>query len=202
MVSRRVLSVVFAAAISVSGRASFAQEAEPSPWGYLYVFRTMHLFPLTLDESRIGRLTENEIVLTSERVSRRHAAVRRTENGAELVDVELPHAPHAVAAWRPPTAVVAPQKAPSVSCWQPRQSASSTTAAARTRRRGGAADLHRLTGEVTDVADHGTMVNRPPDIGRNRSKCLWSRVRIVRVAWRAASVTMLASAAPISARSG
>jgi hypothetical protein len=87
MVSLRVLALVFATATSLSVPPSFGQETPTEPWGYLYVFRTMHLVPLTLEESRIGRLPENEVVLTSERVSRRHAALRRTGDRIELLDV-------------------------------------------------------------------------------------------------------------------
>lgn len=60
---------------------------EAPAWGYLYAFRTLRLYPLVEAESGIGRLTENEVVLTSPRVSRRHAAVRRAEGGATFLDV-------------------------------------------------------------------------------------------------------------------
>jgi FHA domain len=71
--------------------AARPQEASPAPaaepWGYLFEPSTMQLFPLTLDESHIGRLAENDVVLGSPRVSRRHAVLRRTEEGVELTDV-------------------------------------------------------------------------------------------------------------------
>lgn len=83
MLSRAVSTLAFVLAISGAAAADSSQE----PFGYLYLFRTMHLVPLTVDESRIGRLPENEIVLTSERASRRHAVLRRGEGGVEVVDV-------------------------------------------------------------------------------------------------------------------
>lgn len=64
------------------------QEAtEEKPWGYVYVFRSLRAYPLTGEDNRLGRLPENEIPLTSPRVSRRHAAIRRTDDGIELFDV-------------------------------------------------------------------------------------------------------------------
>ncbi len=44
-------------------------------------------FPCTLDESSIGRLPDNTVVLTSTRVSRRHAEIKRSGDTVELVDV-------------------------------------------------------------------------------------------------------------------
>ncbi len=78
---------LFAAATSGACLPSFAQEPSAEPWGYLFFFRTQKLFPLTLDESAVGRLSEGAVVLTSPRVSRRHAVVRRSGEGVELVDV-------------------------------------------------------------------------------------------------------------------
>lgn len=65
------------------------QEAtEEKPWGYVYVFRSLRAYPLMGGEdNRLGRLPENQISLTSPRVSRRHAVIRRTDEGIELVDV-------------------------------------------------------------------------------------------------------------------
>ena len=60
---------------------------EEKPWGYVYVFRSLRAYPLTGENNRLGRLPENEISLTSPRVSRRHAAFRRTDEGIELFDV-------------------------------------------------------------------------------------------------------------------
>ncbi|MGH9337104.1 MAG: FHA domain-containing protein, partial [Vicinamibacteria bacterium] len=84
-----------AAALSFAPLSSFGQAPpDPSPgprgsepWGYLYFFRTLQLYPLALEENAIGRLQESEIVLTSPRVSRRHAVVRRDAEGIELHDV-------------------------------------------------------------------------------------------------------------------
>ncbi|HXV60752.1 MAG TPA: FHA domain-containing protein [Vicinamibacteria bacterium] len=57
------------------------------PWGYVWVFRTAKLYSLGADEIRIGRLTENDVVLTSPMVSRRHAAIRHKDGGSELIDI-------------------------------------------------------------------------------------------------------------------
>lgn len=78
------LRVVLFAAATSSALPAFSQEA---PWSYLYFIRTQKLFPLTLDESTIGRLAESDVVLTSPRVSRRHAVVRRSGEEVELLDV-------------------------------------------------------------------------------------------------------------------
>jgi len=80
---------LFAATTSSAGFSALAQAPpEPAePWGYLYFIRTQRLFPLTLEESAIGRLPENDVVLASTRVSRRHAVVRKSAEGIELVDV-------------------------------------------------------------------------------------------------------------------
>ena len=59
----------------------------PEPLGYLYAFRTLRVYALTSDHSRIGRLPENEVALSSARVSRRHAAIRRTDTGVVFVDI-------------------------------------------------------------------------------------------------------------------
>ena len=65
-----------------------AQEAtEEKAWGYVYVYRSLRAYPLTGEDNRLGRVPENEITLTSPRVSRRHAAIRRTDKGIELFDV-------------------------------------------------------------------------------------------------------------------
>ena len=63
------------------------EATEEKPWGYVYVFRSLRAYPLTGEDNRLGRLPENDIALTSPRVSRRHAAIRRTDEGIELVDV-------------------------------------------------------------------------------------------------------------------
>ncbi len=61
--------------------------ASEDAWGYLLELETMRLYPLTVEESRIGRLRENNIRLTSTRVSRRHAVIRKTAEGTALEDV-------------------------------------------------------------------------------------------------------------------
>ncbi|GMR24562.1 MAG: hypothetical protein BMS9Abin37_3122 [Acidobacteriota bacterium] len=69
-------------------RPVVAQEAsEEKPWGYVYVFGSPHAYPLTGEEIHLGRLSGNEIMLTSPRVSRRHATIRRTDEGIEVLDV-------------------------------------------------------------------------------------------------------------------
>lgn len=62
-------------------------ESSGEPWGYLYATRTLHLYELEGDTSTIGRRTSNDVVLTSTRVSRSHAEIRRGESGVEIVDV-------------------------------------------------------------------------------------------------------------------
>jgi pSer/pThr/pTyr-binding forkhead associated (FHA) protein len=82
--------LLLAAAASTAGSSALAQ-APPEgaePWGYLYFTRTQKLFPLTLEENSIGRLPENDVVLVSTRVSRRHAVVRnKGAEGVAVVDV-------------------------------------------------------------------------------------------------------------------
>ncbi len=59
---------------------------EDENWGYLWNLRTMRLHALTGTSVTIGRLLESDIVLNEERVSRRHAAIRRSANRVELAD--------------------------------------------------------------------------------------------------------------------
>ena len=80
---RRFIFVLIAVALA---SPALAQDP-PEPWGYVYVFRTLRLYALTADDSRIGRLSENQVALTSERVSRRHAAIRNTDSGVVFVDI-------------------------------------------------------------------------------------------------------------------
>jgi hypothetical protein len=72
---------------SSASSSSFGEQRNENAWGYVYAFRTLRLYPLVDDDSRIGRLSENDVVLTSARVSRRHGAIRRVEGGYEFVDV-------------------------------------------------------------------------------------------------------------------
>ena len=86
----RFLPIFLLAAAASSAVSSALAQAPPEPaepWGYLYFIRTQRLFPLALEESSIGRLAENDIVLSSTRVSRRHAVVRKKADRVELVDV-------------------------------------------------------------------------------------------------------------------
>jgi len=80
-------SLAFVAGGAFAQEAGAPETAEDGPWGYVYVFRSLRAYPLTGDDNRLGRLPENDVTLTSNRVSRRHAAIRKTDNGIELVDV-------------------------------------------------------------------------------------------------------------------
>jgi len=89
-----IRSVAFASIVFLASgaypreRLVAVQEAtEEKPWGYIYVYRALRAYPLTEEDNRLGRLPENEITLTSPRVSRRHAVIRRTDKGIELFDV-------------------------------------------------------------------------------------------------------------------
>lgn len=67
-----------------------AQEA----WGYLWVARTMQVYPLTEDVIRVGRLTTSDVVLPHPMVSRRHLEIRRTENGVVVTDLRSTNGTH------------------------------------------------------------------------------------------------------------
>lgn len=75
------------AGVVQQGRPAVETAPADAPWGYVYAFRTLRTFPLVGEVNRIGRLPENQIALTSPRVSRRHGMIRRTEEGVEFVDV-------------------------------------------------------------------------------------------------------------------
>lgn len=81
----RTIAVALGLLWAMAGTPALAQDEDP--WGYLYSFRTLRLFELTGEELRIGRLPGNDVVLTSPRVSRRHAAIRQTGEGPEFLDV-------------------------------------------------------------------------------------------------------------------
>jgi len=55
-------------------------------WGYLWDLRTMRLHPLAGTSVTIGRLAQSDIVLSEEKVSRRHAEIRRNGDGIVLLD--------------------------------------------------------------------------------------------------------------------
>ena len=80
---RRFIFVLIAVTLTAPARA----QDPPEPWGYVYAFRTLRVYALTGDDSRIGRLPENEVALSSERVSRRHAAIHKTDTGVVFVDI-------------------------------------------------------------------------------------------------------------------
>ena len=73
--------------LSVALAASASAQDPPKPWGYVYAFRTHRVYALTGDDTRLGRLPENDVALSSARVSRRHAAIRKTEAGVVFVDI-------------------------------------------------------------------------------------------------------------------
>ena len=81
--------LLLAAAASSAGPSALAQTPPEGaePWGYLYFVRPQKLYPLTLEENSIGRLPENDVVLVSTRVSRRHAVVLKGAEGVAVVDV-------------------------------------------------------------------------------------------------------------------
>ena len=81
------LAFVASGAYSQERPVEFPEATEEKPWGYVYAFRSLRAYPLTGEDIRLGRLPANEISLTSPRVSRRHALIRRTDEGFELVDV-------------------------------------------------------------------------------------------------------------------
>ena len=83
-----IRNIALATLVFAAGTYAQAPHAAPEdePWGYVYAFRSLRAFPLTGEDNRVGRLPENQITLTSDRVSRRHAVIRRTDGGVELVD--------------------------------------------------------------------------------------------------------------------
>jgi len=56
------------------------------PWGYLFHTRTRAIYPLRAPAVTIGRVAQADIVLSDQRISRRHAEIRHDEQGAALVD--------------------------------------------------------------------------------------------------------------------
>ena len=80
---RRFILVLMA--VTLTGPA-LAQDP-PEPWGYLYAFRTLRVYALASEDIRIGRLPENQVSLSSTRVSRRHAAIRKTDTGVVFIDI-------------------------------------------------------------------------------------------------------------------
>jgi FHA domain len=85
--SVRALALVATLSLPAFASRQGSPSASGEPWGYLYAPRTMQLFPLISEEGHMGRLPENDVVLGSTRVSRRHALIRRTDEGVELTDV-------------------------------------------------------------------------------------------------------------------
>lgn len=56
------------------------------PWGYLWELGTARLHPLRGDSIKIGRLPASDVVLSDPRVSRRHAEISRSPEGAVVLD--------------------------------------------------------------------------------------------------------------------
>lgn len=82
-----MLLVCAASGVAWAQEQAEASTPAPDAWGYVYSFRTMRVYPLTGDEARVGRLPENDIVLTSPMVSRRHGVIRRDDSGVHFIDV-------------------------------------------------------------------------------------------------------------------
>lgn len=82
-----VLVSVVSAGNGLAQRESPPGSGSEEPWGYVYAFQSLRVFPLVGGDNRIGRLPENHISLTSPRVSRRHGLIRRGDHGVEFVDV-------------------------------------------------------------------------------------------------------------------
>lgn len=81
------LTFVVASFLTVCSVDARAQTETGPPWGYLYSVRTLRLYELSADDNPIGRRAGSAVVMTSPRVSRQHAEIRRTETSVELVDV-------------------------------------------------------------------------------------------------------------------
>ncbi len=78
---------VFGVALSLGLAPDLRAQDAAEPWGYVYSFATARVYPLVKQDSRLGRLAENDVSLTSTRVSRRHAALQNTEDGPVFVDI-------------------------------------------------------------------------------------------------------------------
>ena len=78
---RRIVLAFILLALCVHAPAAADQN-----WGYLWDLRTMRLHPLAGESVTIGRLAQSDIVLNEERVSRRHAEIRRDGDGIVLLD--------------------------------------------------------------------------------------------------------------------
>jgi len=87
-VMRKAILLAAIALVSVRPYAVAAgHQDDADPWAYVYVFRTATVFPLGAGDNRIGRLPENEITMSSSRVSRRHAVIRKSDSAIEFVDI-------------------------------------------------------------------------------------------------------------------
>ncbi len=78
---RRIVLAFILLALCIHSPAAADQN-----WGYLWDLRTMRLHPLAGSAVTIGRLSQSDIVLSEERVSRRHAEIRRNGDGIVLLD--------------------------------------------------------------------------------------------------------------------
>jgi pSer/pThr/pTyr-binding forkhead associated (FHA) protein len=81
------LTIVVVSFLTVCSVGARDQTEAGQSWGYLYSVRTLRLYELGADDNAIGRRADSAVVLTSPRVSRQHAEIRRTETSVELVDV-------------------------------------------------------------------------------------------------------------------
>jgi len=82
MIRRFLGFYLFVATLVCTASPCVAQEA----WGYFWNFGTSRLHPLSTTSISVGRSAENDLVLQESRVSRRHAEIRKTEEGVLLVD--------------------------------------------------------------------------------------------------------------------
>ncbi|HEX9725705.1 MAG TPA: FHA domain-containing protein, partial [Vicinamibacteria bacterium] len=84
---------------ATSQGAAGAPQSPASPqsedaWGYLWQPRTLQLHALTDDVIEVGRLTSSDVVLAHPLVSRHHLEIRRTGNGAVVVDLRSTNGTH------------------------------------------------------------------------------------------------------------
>ena len=77
----RLVAWLVVLSASVGSASSQDENAGGEAWVYVYLFDTQRAVPLVLEDNRLGRLPENQIMLASTQVSRRHASIRRTDDG-------------------------------------------------------------------------------------------------------------------------
>jgi hypothetical protein len=79
----RVILASICLAFFISSPSVADQNGE---WGYLWDLRTMRLHTLAGTSVTVGRLRDSDVVLFGNRVSRRHAEIRRSADRVELSD--------------------------------------------------------------------------------------------------------------------